>query len=213
MGIQAKRSGTALVVLSAITAGSVGVAQASPTTTRATAATTHQRGSHHAGSGDRGAGRTAVTGATLQSVSSAATTAVPGATVEQAWVTHPGNPSGAAYAVLVKKTDGSQAIVLEGTTFDVLTVNTPAPRPSGTRRARTPLTGATLTSASAAALATIPGATVTRAVAVNPSAASGVAYAVVVRRTDGAKVVVLENSAFAVLSDSSGRTGRGRPGR
>jgi Fe-S cluster assembly iron-binding protein IscA len=211
MGLQAKKTGITLVVLSAMSAGSVGVAQAASTTRAASAARAASTTRHKAGLGHTGllagGGRTALTGATLQSVSNAATAAVPGGTVERAFAT-PGATSGTAYVVLMKKADGSQVRVREGASFNVLAVSASAHadwqgRGGSGRSKRAALTGATLASASDAALAAVPGASVTRAFGAKPTGTSGVAYAVLMSRADGSNVMVLEDSAFKVLSDST----------
>jgi hypothetical protein len=62
------------------------------------------------------------------------------------------------------------------------------------------LTGDTLGSASDAALAAVPGGTVERASKEDPNGASGAAYEVHVRKSDGSHVEVLEDSSFKVLS-------------
>ena len=72
----------------------------------------------------------------------------------------------------------------------------------------TVLTGATLTSASDAAIAAVPGGTVTRASTENPSDPSGAAYEVHVKKSDGSHVEVLEDSSFKVLSVAAS-TGHG----
>ncbi|HEX6490551.1 MAG TPA: PepSY domain-containing protein [Gaiellaceae bacterium] len=68
--------------------------------------------------------------------------------------------------------------------------------------ADTPLSGSTLSSASAAALAAVPGGTVSSAT--TESDGTG-AYEVIVTNADGTRVKVIENVSFAVLS--SGATG------
>jgi uncharacterized membrane protein YkoI len=88
----------------------------------------------------------------------------------------------------------------------------------------TVLTGATAQSAKDAALAAVPGGTVTRASTEDPKDASGAAYEVHVTKSDGSEVEVLEDSAFKVLSTKAspkhdgrrghdhGHRGRGGPG-
>jgi hypothetical protein len=68
------------------------------------------------------------------------------------------------------------------------------------RSGETPLTGSTLSSATAAALAAAPGATVVRATTEND--ATG-AYEVIVTKSDGTRVKVIENASFAVLSSNA----------
>ena len=62
----------------------------------------------------------------------------------------------------------------------------------------TALTGTTLSSATAAALAAVPGGTVVSATTEND--ASTGAYEVIVRTTDGSHVKVIEDASFTVLS-------------
>jgi uncharacterized membrane protein YkoI len=77
------------------------------------------------------------------------------------------------------------------------------------------LTGATLTSASDAAIAAVPGGKVTRASNETDSSNSKAAYEVHVTKSDGSRVVVIEDSSFAVLSTQAdqgpGPGGRGGP--
>ena len=64
----------------------------------------------------------------------------------------------------------------------------------------TPLTGSTLTSASNAAIAANPGATVKGASTETDSSLSGAAYEVHIVKSDGTKAVVIEDSSFNVLA-------------
>ena len=68
----------------------------------------------------------------------------------------------------------------------------------------TALTGSTLSSATAAALAAVPGGTVDSATTEND--ATG-AYEVIVTKTDGSRVKVIEDASFAVLSTSATHCG------
>ncbi|MEA2299444.1 MAG: hypothetical protein QOF77_2380 [Solirubrobacteraceae bacterium] len=214
MGKHAKRSGIALVVLSAAAVGSVGLADA------ASAVKQHKRAGHAAAATSPAAAETLLTGATLQSVSAAALAAVPGATVERASVENPSDASGAAYEVHLTKTDASRAEVLEDASFKVLSVSAGpghGPRgpggPAGNPN-ETVLTGATLASARSAALAAVPGGSVTRASAEDKHDKSGADYEIHVTKTDGSEVEVLEDGAFKVLSVTAGhpRGGPGLPG-
>jgi len=65
----------------------------------------------------------------------------------------------------------------------------------------TALTGTTLSSASAAALAAVPGGTVLSATTEND--ASTGAYEVIVQRSDGSRVKVIEDASFTVLSTAA----------
>ena len=75
--------------------------------------------------------------------------------------------------------------------------------PSGAGNGETALTGATLTSASNAALAAVPG-TVDRAT--TETDATG-AYEVIVTKSDGSRVKVVEDSSFTVLSTAATNCG------
>jgi hypothetical protein len=68
----------------------------------------------------------------------------------------------------------------------------------------TPLTGSTLASASAAAIAANPGATVDSASTETDSSISGDAYEVHITKADGSHAVVIEDSSFNVLATQSG---------
>jgi uncharacterized membrane protein YkoI len=68
----------------------------------------------------------------------------------------------------------------------------------------TELTGANAQSAKDAALAAVPGGTVTRASTEDPKDPSGAAYEVHVRKSDGSEVEVLEDASFKVLSTKAG---------
>ncbi|HWH11924.1 MAG TPA: hypothetical protein VG165_12405 [Solirubrobacteraceae bacterium] len=168
-----------------------------------------------------------LTGTALTQASAAAIAAVPGGTVEHANAAGKMDPSGTAYDVHVTKTDGTHVVVLEDATFKVLSVKAdhgpggPGGRggPGGPGGRGGPgggaaLTGTTLTQASAAAIAAVPGGTVEHASAAGPNAASGAAYDVLVGKTDGTRVVVLEDSTFKVLSVKTPPTppqGAGKP--
>jgi hypothetical protein len=81
---------------------------------------------------------------------------------------------------------------------------------TGTSRSgETALTGDTLSSASAAALAAVPGGTVTRASTENDSSLNGAAYEVHVTKSDGSHVVVIENASFTVLATQAAGDGCG----
>jgi uncharacterized membrane protein YkoI len=153
---------------------------------------------------------TALTGDTLTSASNAALAAVPGGTVTSASTEDPSDASGAAYEVKVTKADGSRVEVLEDSSFTVLSVNAVSQGggnchggqggSSGGPANEPVLTGDALTSASNAALAAVPGGTVTRASQEDPSDPSGAAYEVHVTKADGTQVEVLEDSSFTVTA-------------
>ena len=139
----------------------------------------------------------ALTGATLTSATAAANTAVPGATVVRTMA----GPN-STYVVVLKKTDGTFVTVIENSSFAVTsTLNGRGPRPGeGPHAPDAPaLTGATLTSAVAAANTAVPGATVVRTMA-GPNST----YVVVLKKTDGTFVTVIENSSFVVTSNTAG---------
>jgi hypothetical protein len=156
-----------------------------------------------------------LTGTTLTQASAAALAAVPGGTVEHANAAGGIDPSGTAYDVHVTKSDGTKVVVLEDSSFKVLSVKADhgpggpgGPGPGGRGGPGGPggpgggaaLTGTTLTQASDAALAAVPGGTVKHASAAGRNDPSGAAYDVFVTKTDGSGVLVIEDSAFKVLS-------------
>lgn len=77
------------------------------------------------------------------------------------------------------------------------------------RNGETPLTGTTLAQASAAALAAVPGGTVTRATTETDGTG---AHEVFVTRSDGTRVRVLEDASFNVLSVTAAGAGGCRGG-
>ena len=81
---------------------------------------------------------------------------------------------------------------------------TSAGTPSGSSSGETALTGATLTSASNAAIAAVPGGTVDGAT--TETDATG-AYEVHVTKSDGSQVKVIEDASFNVLSVTAGGAG------
>lgn len=216
MGRSAKRAGIAVAAVSALAAGSVGLADAASSASHAP--------------GTRGAGNpaeTVLTGSALQSASAAAIAAVPGGTVERASIEDPSDASKAAYEVHVRKADGSEVQVLENASFKVLST-TAGPGPGfgrghgghgpggpggpGGNPNEPALTGTALSSARAAALAAVPGATVQHATAEDKTEKSGAAYEVHVTKADGTEATVLEDSAFKVLSVTAGGPGHGPDG-
>jgi hypothetical protein len=68
----------------------------------------------------------------------------------------------------------------------------------------TPLTGSTLASASAAATAANPSATVDSATTETDSGLSGAAYEVHITKADGSHVIVIEDSSYNVLATQAG---------
>jgi uncharacterized membrane protein YkoI len=206
-----KQSSLAVAAVSAIAVLGVGVAGAATSTT-------HVRSASGVGGNS---GETALTGTTLSQASAAAIAAVPGGTVGRASAENASDPSGAAYEVKVTKTDGSRVEVLEDSSFKVLSTKADVGRgpggpggrgPGGGNPNETVLTGTTLSQASAAAVAAVPGGTVGRASTEDKSDTSGAAYEVHVTKADGSQVEVLESSTFSVLSVSAGhQPGHGGP--
>jgi uncharacterized membrane protein YkoI len=156
----------------------------------------------------RGPRQTLLTGADLASATAAALAAQPGATVVRA---EQGGPQGAAFEVHLKKADGSPVTVLLNSSFSVIGTETGFGPHGGRPDGRPPfghgdpamlnhgpdetlLTGADLASATAAAQASQPGATVVRAETNN----NGSAYEVHMKKADGTYVTVLLNSSFVV---------------
>jgi hypothetical protein len=206
-----KRSRFALAAAStlALAGAGAGVASATSTSTSATKPTGPPAGQM---------ARTPpaeLTGTTLTQASAAALAAVPGTTVKHANAAGGMDPSGTAYDVHVTKSDGTKVVVLEDASFKVLSV-TADHGPGGPGRGGrggpgglggpggpgggAALTGTTLTQASDAALAAVPGGTVKHASAAGKNDPSGAAYDVFVTKTDASNVLVLEDSAFKVLS-------------
>ena len=164
------------------------------------------------GSGDPatmplGPGQTLLTGSTLTSADAAASAAVTDATVVRSLT----GPSG-TYLVIMKKSDGTYVTVVENSSFVVTSTDDGfGPGPRGGHGQGDPatlthgpgetlLTGATLTSAVAAAEAAVPGATVVRA----ETDAQGATYEVHMKKTDGTYVTVKENANFTVTSTETG---------
>ena len=90
----------------------------------ALAAKNHKRsqaGRHGTASTTSNTRETALTGSALSSASTAATTANQGATVNRASTENDSSLSGAAYEVHITKADGTHAVVIEDTNFNVLT--------------------------------------------------------------------------------------------
>ncbi len=159
------------------------------------------------GPGHRGPGRPggpgheALTGDTADKVKAAALAKVPGATVLRA---EKGGPSGAAYHVHMRKSDGSEVVVLVNASFEATAVQTPPAGgrggpghrghgPGGPRGPQEALTGETAAKVKAAAEAKVPGGTVLRTEKGGPD---GAAYHAHVRKSDGGEVVVLVNADF-----------------
>jgi len=114
-------------------------------------------------------------------------------------------------------TAGVTALAVAGVagaaTKNTTTSTTAGTSPTSTASAHneTPLTGAKLKSASDAAIAANPGATVKRASTEDPADAGKAAYEVKITKADGTLAEVLEDSSFTVLSTKAdtGHGGRG----
>jgi len=147
-----------------------------------------------------------LTGETADKVKAAALAKVPGATVLRV---ESGGHDGAAYHAHVRKSDGTEVVVLVDKDFEATSVQT---RPAGGRghrggaghrggpggrSAEKPLTGETATKVKAAALAKVPGGTVLR---VETDAHHGSPYEAHVRKSDGTEVEVLVNKDFEVTA-------------
>ena len=155
-------------------------------------------GRGHGPGGPGGPRHEALTGDTAAKVKAAALEKVPGGTVLR---TEKGGPGNAAYHAHVRKSDGTEVVVLVNSSFEATSVETrpaggPGGRghggPGGPRGAQETLTGDTAAKVKAAALDKVPGATVLR----TEKGGHGSAYHAHVRKSDGTEVVVLVNSEF-----------------
>jgi uncharacterized membrane protein YkoI len=171
------------------------------TTRHAAAAAGGQAGSH--------GNETALTGDTATQAKAAAEAAVSGGTAERASTEDPGDASGAAYEVHVRKSDGSEVTVLEDKDFKVIATQAGHGRGDHGGRGGDPneadLTGDTATRAKAAAEAAVAGGTAERATAEDSGDSSGAAYEVHVRKSDGSEVKVLEDKDFKVIATQADR--------
>ena len=144
----------------------------------------------------------ALTGDTAAKVKAAALEKVPGATVLR---TEKGGPGGSAYHAHVRKSDGTEVVVLVNSSFEATSVETrpaggpggPGHRggPGGPRGDQTALTGDTAAKVKAAALEKVPGGTVLR----TEKGGHGATYHAHVRKADGSEVVVLVNGDFEAI--------------
>jgi len=149
--------------------------------------------------------REQLTGATADKVKAAALDKVPGATVLRA---EAGGHGGAAYHAHVRKSDGTEVVVLVDKDFEATSVETRAagrrggPGGRGHHRGgpggrsdEKALTGETASKVKAAALARVSGGTVLR---VETDADHGSPYEAHVRKSDGTEVEVLVDKDFKV---------------
>jgi hypothetical protein len=152
----------------------------------------------------RHAPETQLTGDTAAKVKAAAEAKVAGGTVLRV---EQGGPGGAAYHAHVRKSDGSEVVVLVNSSFEATAVETrPARgreprdhtrRGPGGRGREAALTGDTAAKVKAAAEAKVAGGTVLR---VEQGGPGGAAYHAHVRKSDGSEVVVLVSSSFEATS-------------
>jgi uncharacterized membrane protein YkoI len=214
---RSKATVAAAVLGAVVSFGAVaGAATTKPKTT--TTKKSSKKATKAASGADHGPGgnpnETALTGDTLAQAKAAAEAAVSGATFERASTEDPSDSSGAAYEVHMAKSDGTEVEVLQDKDFKVIATNTdkghgrrgdhggrgPAGNPN-----ETPLTGDTLSKAKAAAEAAVSGGTAEGASTEDPSDASGAAYEVHVRKSDGSEVKVLEDKDFKVIATQADR--------
>ena len=199
---------TTIATVSALAAGGAAFANAATSTTPssssssssgATSAQSRPAGDRH-GHGGRGGPRDqALTGTTAAKVKAVALDKVPGSTVLR---TEKGGPGNAAYHAHVRKSSGTEVVVLVNADFEATSVQTrPAGSPGGPgghgrggpRGEQTALTGDTAAKVKAAALDKVPGGTVLRT---ETGGHDGAAYHAHVRKSDGSEVVVLVNAQF-----------------
>jgi hypothetical protein len=104
-------------VVSSVAVATVALGGAAPAL-----AAKHHRGHRHGTSTQSrtGNGETPLTGSTLTSAENAATAANPGSTAKGASTETDSSLSGAAYEVHIVKPDGSRAVVIEDSSFNVL---------------------------------------------------------------------------------------------
>ena len=147
--------------------------------------------------------QTQLTGDTADKVKGAALAKVPGGTVLRV---ESGGHGGSAYHAHVRKSDGTEVVVLVNAAFEATSVET---KPAGGRGGpggpgrghggpggrsdEKALTGETADKVKAAALAKVPGGTVLR---VETDADHGSPYEAHVRKSDGTEVEVLVNKDF-----------------
>ena len=164
-----------------------------------------------------------LTGETADKVKAAALKKVPGATIIRVQSDGPGGSSGSAYHAHVRKSDGTEVVVLVNSSFAATSVTTQPAHgpghhggrghghggPGGPRGGRpAELTGKTATKVKAAAQKKVPGGTVLRVQADGPRGSSDSAYHAHVRKSDGTEVVVLVDKDFeatAVKADTHRR--------
>jgi uncharacterized membrane protein YkoI len=173
---------TAIATVSALAAGGAALAGAATNGNSTSSSTAQPRVQD-----------TALTGDTADKVKAAALAKVPGATVLDV---EQGGPYATKYHAHVRRSDGSDAVVLVDADFEATAVQAgrggrPGGRGPGGPRDEA-LTGTTAAKVKAAALEKVPGGTVLR----TEKGGHGSTYHAHVRRSDGTEVVVLVNSSF-----------------
>jgi uncharacterized membrane protein YkoI len=181
----------AVAMVAAVAVGSAVIANA------ASSGGTTTKGSR---SGDPGPNEEALTGTAADKVTAAAKDKVPGGTILRVET----DSGGAAYEAHVRKSDGTEVVVLFDSSFNVTGVQEHNGRGPGGRdhggRGRGPgagetaLTGSTADKVTAAAKDKVPGGTILRVETDSGSAA----YEAHMRKSDGIEVVVLFNEALEV---------------
>ena len=138
---------------------------------------------------------TEVTGAIATTLSDLAKAKVADATVDHVFAD---TRNGAAYVVLMKKTDGTRVAVHFDSTNKILSVDTPpAGGPKGDRTPPVEVTGAIATTLSDLAKAKVADATVEHVFA---DTRNGAAYVVLMKKADGTRVAVHFDSTNKILS-------------
>jgi uncharacterized membrane protein YkoI len=155
---------------------------------------------------------TPLTGTDAETATAAAKEAVPGGTIIRVETDSDGR---ASYEAHVRKTDGTEVVVLMDDSFNVTSVEEftgRGGRGGGGRGGpnETPLTGQDADKATVAARAAVEGGTVIR---VETDADGAATYEAHVRKSDGTEVVVKMNEDFTVTSVEEFSGGRGGHGR
>ncbi|HEX6887140.1 MAG TPA: PepSY domain-containing protein [Candidatus Nanopelagicales bacterium] len=200
---------SAVVAVAAIAVASPETgAQTADSTPNPSTSTAPQDGS---GKGMSRPQETPLTGAALEDATAAAKAAVPGGTILRVETDGDG---GATYEAHVRKSDGTEVVVMMDKEFKVTGVEAftgrggPGGRGGMAGPNETPLTGAEAEKATAAAKAAVEGGTVIR---VETDGDGGAAYEAHVRKADGTEVVVKMDKEFKVTGVEA-FTGRGGPG-
>jgi hypothetical protein len=155
---------------------------------------------------------TPLTGSDAERATAAAKEAVPGGTILRVETDSDGE---ASYEAHVRKSDGTEVLVLMDDSFNVTSTEEFSGRGGRGGGGRggpneTPLTGEDAERATGAAKAAVDGGTVIR---VETDADGGATYEAHVRKSDGTEVVVLMDDSFKVTSVEEFTGGRGGHGR